>query len=97
MPSQFVLATTMEYFKLEDDLTAFVKRRNSIGRLDWSQLWKKFNLATIQCQPMRNRIRSREPQISAFLWIEKYDNLQLQIIIALIPLYTFCNQSSYFK
>lgn len=33
MPGQFVLATTMEYFKLGDDLTAFVEGRSSIGRL----------------------------------------------------------------
>lgn len=33
MPGQFVLATTMEYFRLGDDLTAFVEGRSSIGRL----------------------------------------------------------------
>lgn len=33
MPGQFVLATTMEYFKLPDNLTAFVEGRSSIGRL----------------------------------------------------------------
>ncbi len=33
LPGQFVLATTMEYFKLPDDLTAFVEGRSSIGRL----------------------------------------------------------------
>ncbi len=33
LPGQFVLATTMEYFKLGDDLTAFVEGRSSIGRL----------------------------------------------------------------
>lgn len=32
-PGQFVLATTMEYFALPDDLTAFVEGRSSIGRL----------------------------------------------------------------
>jgi dCTP deaminase len=33
MPGQFVLATTMEYFKLPNDMTAFVEGRSSIGRL----------------------------------------------------------------
>lgn len=33
LPGQFVLATTMEYFKLPNDLTAFVEGRSSIGRL----------------------------------------------------------------
>ena len=33
MPGQFVLATTLEYFKLPDNLTAFVEGRSSIGRL----------------------------------------------------------------
>jgi deoxycytidine triphosphate deaminase len=33
MPGQFVLATTMEYFKLPNHLTAFVEGRSSIGRL----------------------------------------------------------------
>lgn len=33
LPGQFVLATTMEYFRLPDDLTAFVEGRSSIGRL----------------------------------------------------------------
>jgi len=33
LPGQFVLATTMEYFKLPDNLTAFVEGRSSIGRL----------------------------------------------------------------
>ena len=33
MPGQFVLATTMEYFKLPNNMTAFVEGRNSIGRL----------------------------------------------------------------
>ena len=33
MPGQFVLATTMEYFELPDNLTAFVEGRSSIGRL----------------------------------------------------------------
>ena len=32
MPGQFVLATTMEYIKLPDDLTAFVEGRSSLGR-----------------------------------------------------------------
>ncbi len=32
-PGEFVLATTMEYFKLPDNLTAFVEGRSSIGRL----------------------------------------------------------------
>lgn len=32
-PKRFVLATTMEYIKLPDDLTAFVEGRSSIGRL----------------------------------------------------------------
>ena len=30
---QFVLATTMEYFRLPDNLTAFVEGRSSIGRM----------------------------------------------------------------
>ncbi|PWM64612.1 MAG: dCTP deaminase, partial [Clostridiales bacterium] len=30
---QFVLATTMEYFELPDDLTAFVEGRSSLGRM----------------------------------------------------------------
>ncbi len=33
MPGQFVLATTMEYFKLPDGLTAFVEGRSSLGRM----------------------------------------------------------------
>lgn len=33
MPGQFVLATTMEYFKLPNNMTAFVEGRSSIGRL----------------------------------------------------------------
>ena len=33
MPNQFVLATTMEYFELPDNLTAFVEGRSSLGRL----------------------------------------------------------------
>lgn len=33
LPGQFILATTMEYFKLPNDLTAFVEGRSSIGRL----------------------------------------------------------------
>lgn len=32
-PKSFVLATTKEYFKLPDNLTAFVEGRSSIGRL----------------------------------------------------------------
>lgn len=33
LPGQFVLATTMEYFKLPDNLTAFVEGRSSLGRM----------------------------------------------------------------
>lgn len=33
LPGQFVLATTMEYIKLPDNLTAFVEGRSSLGRL----------------------------------------------------------------
>jgi dCTP deaminase len=33
MPGQFVLATTMEYFKLPNDMTASVEGRSSVGRL----------------------------------------------------------------
>ena len=33
LPGQFVLATTMEYFKLPDNMTAFVEGRSSVGRL----------------------------------------------------------------
>ncbi|MBR5089949.1 MAG: dCTP deaminase [Ruminiclostridium sp.] len=33
LPGQFVLATTMEYFELPDDLTAFVVGRSSLGRM----------------------------------------------------------------
>lgn len=33
MPGQFVLATTMEYFRLPNNMTAFVEGRSSIGRL----------------------------------------------------------------
>ena len=33
LPGQFVLATTMEYFELSDDLTAFVEGRSSLGRM----------------------------------------------------------------
>lgn len=32
-PNSFLLATTMEYIKLPDDLTAFVEGRSSIGRM----------------------------------------------------------------
>lgn len=31
MPGEFVLATTMEYFELPDNLTAFVEGRSSLG------------------------------------------------------------------
>ncbi|MGL6200895.1 MAG: dCTP deaminase [Lachnospiraceae bacterium] len=33
LPGQFVLATTMEYFRMPNDLTAFVEGRSSLGRL----------------------------------------------------------------
>lgn len=33
LPNQFVLATTIEYFDLPDDLTAFVEGRSSLGRM----------------------------------------------------------------
>ena len=33
MPRQFVLATTLEYIKLPEDITAFVEGRSSLGRL----------------------------------------------------------------
>lgn len=33
LPGQFILATTMEYFELPDDLTAFVEGRSSLGRM----------------------------------------------------------------
>lgn len=33
MPGEFVLATTMEYFELPDNLTAFVEGRSSLGRM----------------------------------------------------------------
>ena len=33
LPGQFVLATTMEYFELPDNLTAFVEGRSSLGRM----------------------------------------------------------------
>lgn len=33
LPNQFVLATTMEYFRLPNDLTAFVEGRSSLGRM----------------------------------------------------------------
>lgn len=33
LPNQFVLASTMEYFDLPDDVTAFVEGRSSLGRL----------------------------------------------------------------
>lgn len=33
LPGQFVLATTMEYFRLPDNLTAFVEGRSSLGRM----------------------------------------------------------------
>ncbi|MBR4879334.1 MAG: dCTP deaminase [Clostridia bacterium] len=33
LPGQFVLATTQEYFRLPDDLTAFVEGRSSLGRM----------------------------------------------------------------
>lgn len=33
LPGQFVLATTMEYFSLPDDMTAFVEGRSSLGRM----------------------------------------------------------------
>lgn len=33
LPGQFVLATTVEYFRLPDNLTAFVEGRSSLGRL----------------------------------------------------------------
>ena len=33
LPGQFVLATTMEYIRLPDNLTAFVEGRSSVGRM----------------------------------------------------------------
>ncbi|MBD5384220.1 MAG: dCTP deaminase [Ruminococcaceae bacterium] len=33
LPGQFVLATTVEYFELPDNLTAFVEGRSSLGRM----------------------------------------------------------------
>ncbi len=33
LPGQFVLATTKEYIRLPDDLTAFVEGRSSLGRM----------------------------------------------------------------
>ena len=33
MPGHFVLASTMEYFELPDNLTAFVEGRSSLGRI----------------------------------------------------------------
>lgn len=33
LPGQFVLATTIEYFELPDNLTAFVEGRSSLGRM----------------------------------------------------------------
>lgn len=33
LPSHFVLATTVEYFALPDNLTAFVEGRSSLGRM----------------------------------------------------------------
>ena len=33
LPGQFVLATSMEYVSLPDDLTAFVEGRSSLGRM----------------------------------------------------------------
>lgn len=33
LPGQFVLASTVEYFELPDDLTAFVEGRSSLGRM----------------------------------------------------------------
>lgn len=33
LPNQFVLATTMEYFNLPNNLTAFVEGRSSLGRM----------------------------------------------------------------
>lgn len=33
LPNQFVLATTLEYFHLPDDVTAFVEGRSSLGRM----------------------------------------------------------------
>jgi len=33
LPGQFVLATTMEYFRLPDNITASVEGRSSVGRL----------------------------------------------------------------
>lgn len=33
LPGQFVLATTKEYFKLPNNLTAFVEGRSSLGRI----------------------------------------------------------------
>ncbi len=33
LPNQFVLATTMEFFDLPNDITAFVEGRSSLGRM----------------------------------------------------------------
>ena len=36
LPNQFVLATTMEFFDLPNDITAFVEGRSSLGRMGLS-------------------------------------------------------------
>lgn len=38
LPGQFVLATTLEYFDLPDNLTAFVEGRSSLGRMVFAEM-----------------------------------------------------------
>ncbi len=63
LPGQFVLATTVEYFKMPDNLTAFVEGRSSLGRLavhperrlGGSRLSGGDHAGAVQCQPVRHR------------------------------------------
>lgn len=74
LPNQFVLATTMEYFDLPDDLTAFVEGRSSLGRMGlfiqnagWVDPGFKGgdHAGAVQREPLCNRAESREKGRSA--------------------------------
>lgn len=74
LPNQFVLATTMEYFDLPDDLTAFVEGRSSLGRMGlfiqnagWVDPGFKGgdHAGAVQREPLCYRAESREKGRSA--------------------------------
>ena len=60
LPNQFVLATTLEFFDLPDDLTAFVEGRSSLGRMGLfiqNAGWVDPGLSLIHISERRHGIR----------------------------------------